>query len=193
MPFLNIYLGFIKDFEAPKNFVQTSLNSTYALLKWTLSAENVEEIYKKINNFQEKSYLVSKIPRYQLFREVYFELYLKEKSLDLTHLNSDEIDLKNELEQHQKKIQNSIFRTFLSGDLIQSKSNENMRESEMIEENDVTFAYNLTNLIPNTQYVFEISARISNVESYASKPLTLKTLRKFNKIFTQTKEISKDF
>ena len=154
-----------------------SSNSTFVLLKWSLGADNVEEIYKKINNFQEKSYLVSKIPRYQLFREVYFELYIKEKSLDLTSLDSEQIELREELEQHQKKIRNKIFRTISSSDLIQLKPKRRARDSDMLEENEVTFQYNLTNLIPNTKYVLEVSARVSNVESYGSKLLTFKTLR----------------
>ena len=45
--------------------------------------------------------------------------------------------------------------------------------------NLATFEYNLTNLIPNTQYTFELSARLFNLESHSSRSLRFTTLRKF--------------
>ena len=47
-----------------------------------------------------------------------------------------------------------------------------------VDDDRLSFEYNLTNLLPNAVYVFELTARLFAVESQASKPLRLITLRK---------------
>ena len=178
------------EFEAPTKFELTSFNSTYAVLKWSLNVENVDEIYKKINNFQEKSYLSNKLSQSQLFKDISYELYLKDKKLNDIENKLDQTQ-KDELNENLKSIVNKPFRTFSHQHLVkllkqqqQHQSDEKSRDQQhtgmhSIEEAEITFEYNLTNLIPNTKYVFELSARISNLESHPSKPLTLHTLRKY--------------
>ena len=165
------------EFEAPKKLEIKSFNSTYAVLKWSLSIENVDEIYKKINNFQEKSYLSNKLSQSQLFKDISYELYIKEKTLNDLDTNKLDKIQKDELNESLKSMLNKPFRTFSYKHLVKSREKRTVSMMSSLEETEVSFEYNLTNLMSNTKYVFELSARISNLESQPSKPLTVLTSR----------------
>lgn len=167
------------EFEAPKNFEVLTLNASCALLKWTMKIENVEEIFKKVNNFLDKPYLSNKISQSELFKEVSYELYVKEKQIDLISLEGKEqTELKEKIEKHQKSIRNRPFRAFTSDQLNHVKSSDKSKEINSYEETEASFEYNLTSLIPNTKYAFELRARISSLESLSTQLLVLQTSSK---------------
>jgi len=88
-------------------------------------------------------------------------------------------ELKDELIVHRKSLFTKPFRTVSHQHLAKLQQQSSGEQANSLEETEATFVYNLTNLMPNTKYVLELRARISHLESHASKALTFQTLRKF--------------
>ena len=136
--------------------------------------------FSKSNVTSHRPILTNKISHDELFKEVSYELYLKEKQIDISQLDKPQQEqIKDKIEEHQISIRNKPFRSFSSNQLIRLKLSEKSKEMlNSYEETEITFEYNLTNLIPSTKYAFELSARVSNLESLSTKSLTFHTLSK---------------
>jgi hypothetical protein len=167
------------EFEAPSNFELKKLNSTYAGLRWTLNLNNLREISKQLNlenEYQNEN---------DLIKNFNFELYLKERILNSSSSSSNEysirprITIKSFRTISAIKLQVINKRTSSFSYLAKmSQRIRNKRNNLNSNLNLATFEYNLTNLIPNAQYTFELSARLFNLESHSSKSLRFTTLRK---------------
>ena len=49
------------------------------------------------------------------------------------------------------------------------------------QNHKASYEYNLTNLVPNTQYIFYLSARLESIESLLAGPLIVQTPSMFFK------------
>lgn len=176
------------------------------MLKWAVESETLKSIYKQITNYQQQ-----KVNDMDLYKNLFFEIHLKEKVLNISKLIQEK-GIYSKMKHLEKKLMTKPFRTIAAYKIIKSNkpnNNNNIQKRSYRDQNSnsnsylyhrnrldyfkplfrhkkdvlnqqsiVLFEYNLTNLIPNTKYTFEISSRIINLESYLSKPLSLYTLRK---------------
>jgi hypothetical protein len=165
------------EFEAPSNFELKKLNSTFAGLRWTLNLNNLKEISKQFNlenEYQNEN---------DMIKNFNFELYLKERILNSSSSSSNEYSIRQKVTIKSFRtisaIKLQIINKRASSFSYLAKMSQRIRNKRDNLNNLATFEYNLTNLVPNTQYTFELSARLFNLESHSSKSLRFTTLRKY--------------
>lgn len=109
-------------------------------------------------------------------------MYLKERILNSSSSSSNEYSIRPKLTIKSFRtisaIKLQIINKRASSFSYLAKMSQRIRNKRDYN-NLATFEYNLTNLIPNTQYTFELSARLFNLESHSSRSLRFTTLRKF--------------
>ena len=156
--------------------------SNAVLLKWTYNAHLLSGIYRRLdntNNFNENDAKTSKTsPNLselsELLRRLSFQLYLKEKQSNSTFSATMYqrkplrpfriISPANKLESGSQLFK--YARRQLAGPL----------KAYLVQDDDarIQFEYNLANLLPTTEYKFELSARLFNLESLLTKAIAVK-------------------
>lgn len=141
----------------------------------------LKTIYKQFNlnnhnSINQQTNLYRNSEEDEIIKNLSFEIYLKEMKSNSSN------------QQGQTSITKS-FKNVQAFDLIKQiglkRSSRSRSRSKLRRQitsfltNHLPFEYNLTNLMPNTQYTFELAARMFNLESHMSSPVKFLTLRKF--------------
>lgn len=151
------------------------MTSTHALLKWNYDLNVLVQIYKHMNDQRDYD-----VDNEEILRNFYFELYLKEKTSSLAAaggslaststaklLTSNENYLRNGFKSIQAI-------EIIHANTIAHKTNVVNRFKKLDEV--LRFEYNLTGLMPNSNYVFVLAARIFNMESFLTSPVRFTTM-----------------
>ena len=174
----------------PVNFETLKINnievvdSKSATLTWHYDLDILKTIYKQLNTQQKDpdikvgdlsmASLISNkrvtAEEQTVLKHLHFELYLisKMSKSPTTHTNPN-------LRRLIKP-----FRTISAIRLLAGSVYKDHRRFSRDTQDLFKFEYNLTSLTPYTKYTFELGARLLNLESFTTVPMSLITLRNLN-------------
>jgi hypothetical protein len=84
------------------------------MLKWAVESEIFKSIYKQITNFQHQ-----KVDDIDLYKNVFFEIHLKEKVVNVSKLIQDK-EIFPKMKQLEKKLMTKPFRTIAAYKIMKS-------------------------------------------------------------------------
>ena len=180
----------------PINFETVKINnievvdSKSATLTWSYDLDILKTIYKQLNmqqkdldlkmgDFAMGSLISNKrvtAEEQAVLKHLHFELYLISKMSKSPTTNTNP-NLRRLIKP---------FRTISAIRLLAEaayKDHGIHRRFSRDTQDLFKFEYNLTSLTPYTKYTFELGARLFNLESFTTVPMSLITLRNLNRFF----------